>query len=155
MLVCSASSSHKIIYQCEQIDKNKTKQERQEYKNNLIKSIIENPRININLTEYNIELNNKYINENGFKLNVNPNESKSIIIKSAMGTGKTNLILDLLKSNHFKSVLYVSSWITFTHFICNKLNIELNKDGYDFIKYNDPWLSGTKINSFDNPYVVC
>jgi guanylate kinase len=83
-------------------------------------------------------------------------QHKSIIIKSAMGTGKTTLVLDLLKSHKYKSVLYVSSWITFTHFICNKLNTELNKYEYKFIKYNEPQDENKHgFNSFDNPYLVC
>lgn len=72
-----------------------------------------------------------------------------------MGTGKTTLILDLLKSNKFKSVLYVSSWVTFTHFICSKLNTELKDFEYNFIQYNEQTNNGNKFNSFDNPYLVC
>lgn len=54
ILVCSASTSHKILYQVNTIDKNKTKQERLENKKELIKSIIQNPRININLSQSDI-----------------------------------------------------------------------------------------------------
>lgn len=81
-----------------------------------------------------------------------------------MGTGKTTAIINLIKNNkNIKSVIYVSSWITFTHYITNKLNEELKEYGINFKWYNDndaaednePERSYKNFSSIYSPYIVC
>ena len=85
----------------------------------------------INIFENCVEINNKYLNEN---IDVNKTIKKfkkSLLIKSGMGTGKTEILCDYIKEFKPKRILWLSVRQTYSMNICERL-----KD-YDFTNYLD------------------
>ena len=85
----------------------------------------------INIFENCIEINNKYLNEN---IDVNKTIKKfkkSLLIKSSMGSGKTEILCDYIKEFKPKRILWLSVRQTYSMNICERLN------DYDFTNYLD------------------
>lgn len=129
---------------------------REQTKNEILKTILIEPRININnlgnqsnfinlntkyiTNEFNLEYENYELNKTKCKLN------NSIIIKSNMGTGKTKCIVDFMNKYEFKSILYISTWITFSNYLFGMLNRDTK---YKFSLYNEPYVDTENGNIYN------
>lgn len=88
----------------------------------LLESVMCDQRIAVELTNATIKQNRRF-----FELEWTDSlENQNIVIRSALGTGKTQWVVDTLK--HFRNVVYISNRRTLSNAICERLK---------FISYED------------------
>jgi hypothetical protein len=84
-----------------------------------------------NIYDNAIKINNKYLNDNE-KINKLINKfDKTLIVKSNMGTGKTEIVCDYIKLHEPKRILWISTRQTYAS------NIHERLKNYNFINYLD------------------
>lgn len=81
----------------------------------LLESVMSNQRIIVDMKDVTIKQHNWF-----FKLDwVDSLENQNIVIRSALGTGKTQWIVDTM--NRFRCIVYISNWRTLSNAISSRL----------------------------------